>query len=124
MILAVGVDTVEIARIEKAVQRERFVERVFTEEECEYCAAKTNPYPSFAARFAAKEATSKALGTGIGKISWREIETVHSPMGKPEIKLWGAAAEIFAAMGATRILLSLSHDKERAIAFVIIEKGR
>lgn len=121
MILRTGVDTIELARIVQAVDAhgDRFLDRLFTPAERAYCHGRT---PSLAARFAAKEAVAKALGTGIWRqgVVWTDIETLSDPeTGAPVLHLHGAAAALAAAQGLTVWSLSLSHDRERAIAFVV-----
>jgi holo-[acyl-carrier protein] synthase len=121
MILGVGVDIVEVARIGTAVDNphtgERFRTRVFTADEIAYCTRRRNAHESFAARFAAKEAMMKALGQPFG---WREIEVVRTA-GPPSIRLSGRACARAAALGVERISLSLSHTAELAIAYVVAE---
>lgn len=123
-ILGIGVDAIETARIDKLIcsKGESFSLRVFTEAEIAYCENKKNKAQHYAARFAAKEAFMKALGTGkqLG-ISWREIEIYHNDLGKPGIKLSGRALEIAREKGVTAIHLSLTHLKEIALAVVILE---
>lgn len=113
---------VEIRRIQSAIEKNpRFLQKVYTEEEIRYCQRKKNPWQSFAARFAAKEAVSKAMGTGIGKIGLTEVEVVNKPSGQPQIVLHGAAKAFAAEHGIGRVHLSLSHSEAYAIATVIIE---
>lgn len=105
-----------------AIERygERFVGRVFTDEEVRYCRGKRNAGPSFAARFAAKEAAMKALGTGHSHgVFWRGIEVVRRG-GPPQLRFHGGAAARFAAMGATHSLLTLTHSQDLAIAHVLL----
>jgi holo-[acyl-carrier protein] synthase len=116
------VDLTEIARIAAAIDRygDRFVRRVFTEEEIAYCRRKRDFASSFAARFAAKEAAMKALGTGHSRgVFWRGIEVVRRG-GPPQLRFHAGAAERFFAMGGTGSLLTLSHSRELAIAYVLI----
>lgn len=121
MILGIGVDIIEVARIRAALENprtgNRFRDRVFTAEEAAYCSRRRNAYESFAARFAAKEAMMKALGRGLG---WREIEVVRVS-GPPRIRLHGRAAAQTEALGVRRISLSLSHTEQLAIAYVVAE---
>jgi len=121
MIVGVGVDIVEVARIGKAVGHprtgERFRTRVYTANEIAYCAPKRNAAESFAARFAAKEAMMKVLGEAVG---WRDIEVVRTD-GPPTIRLHGRAASRADALGIVRISVSLSHTAELATAYVIAE---
>jgi holo-[acyl-carrier protein] synthase len=126
MVLGIGTDLTEIKRIEQSVARfgDRFLERVFTPGEIAYCLQKKASAESFAARFAAKEAGAKALGTGISRgISWREIEVRRQPGERPTLHLSGRAAERAARMGVTRTSLSLTHSRELAMAVVIMESG-
>jgi len=124
MILGVGTDLMEIARIQKSIDRfgEPFLCRIFTPKEIEYCQRKKNSGESFAARFAAKEAAAKALGTGISHgVTWLEIEVAREPSGKPSLILSGRAAERAKRLGVSGISLSLSHSRETALAVVIME---
>jgi len=123
MIQGIGIDSIEIERIKKACTRESFIFRVFTEKERKYCLNKKESASSFAARFAAKEAVAKALGVGLGKISWQEIEIENSNDKKPGVILHGQAKNRFIEIQAKYVHISLSHDKERALAMVIIEGG-
>ncbi|MBN1311086.1 MAG: holo-ACP synthase [Anaerolineae bacterium] len=116
--LRTGVDIIEVARVKSAALRhgERFYQRFFTEAERAYCDGR---YTALAARFAAKEAVAKALGTGIGDVRWVEIEITADARSKPEIRLHGAAARLAAELGLVQWSLSLSHTHEHAIAFVV-----
>lgn len=120
--LACGVDLILVARIEAAVARfgPRFLQRVYTLEEQRYCAGRG---AALAVRWAAKEATAKALGCGIGDVEWREIEVVRDARGAPALRLHGAAAALAQTRGLSRWALSLSHDDGRAIAFVVATGG-
>jgi holo-[acyl-carrier protein] synthase len=113
-----GVDLIEVERIKQAAARhgERFYRRFFTESERRYCGTR---YPALAARFAAKEAVAKALGTGIGAVSWVEIEVINDHVGRPGIALYGSAARIASELGMVEWSLSLSHTHEHAVAFVV-----
>lgn len=115
--LTVGVDIVEIARIEQMAQRwgERFLERVYTPAELAYCQGRME---HLAARFAAKEAVSKALGTGIGSVTWREMEILPDEGGRPRVHLHGSARHLADELGLTSVAVSLSHGGEYAVAFV------
>lgn len=109
----------------QAIERTpRFRARVFTEAECEYCDARgASSAQHYAARFAAKEAALKALGTGwSGRVSWHDVEVVRGEAGAPALLLRGEAREIFLRTGATRAHLSLSHTAEHAVAHVILER--
>ena len=117
---SIGVDLCEISRIGRIVEQhgERFLNKVFTSAEIAYCTGRYSSAASFAARFAAKEALLKALGTGLrGEFYWKDIEVVNNNLGKPEFKLYGETAH---ALNGRRILLSLSHSSDHAIAFVVI----
>ena len=125
MIVAIGTDMIEVARIRRAVDHprtgERFRTRVFTAGEIEYCLRRNRYAESFAARFAAKEAVMKALGRGFqGGIGWREIEVLRGT-GRPAIRLHGKAARLAEELGITRWHLSLTHTAEQALAWVIAE---
>src|ERR1700689_4451820 len=126
MIVGSGIDLVEIERIKNAVDRygERFLNRVFRNDEKAYCLRKRNSAESFAARFAAKEAAAKALGTGISHgVSWREIEVVRAPSGKPSLRLHGRAAQMASRLGVARTAVSLAHSQAMAVASVVMEDG-
>jgi holo-[acyl-carrier protein] synthase len=126
MILGSGIDLVEIARIQRSVERygARFLNRVFTPAEQEYCLRKRAAAESFAARFAAKEAAAKALGTGISRgVHWLEIEVVREPGGKPGVAFHGSAARIASGLGVERTALSLTHTAALAMASVLLEGG-
>jgi holo-[acyl-carrier protein] synthase len=126
MIIGSGIDLAEIGRIQQSIDRygARFLDRIFTEAEQAYCQRKRNAAESFAARFAAKEAGAKALGTGISfGVSWREIEVVRQPGGRPTLKFHGRAAQIAAHLGVTRSALSITHTAELAMASVVLEDG-
>lgn len=116
----IGVDIVEIARIERAIDGwgERFLRRVYTEAELRLCSKKP---ACLAIRFAGKEAVMKALGTGARGISWTEIETLAEPSGKPCVNLYGKAQQHAEQLGLDKLAISLSHSKEYAVAFVVGE---
>jgi holo-[acyl-carrier protein] synthase len=127
MIVGSGIDLVEIRRIQQSIDRfdGRFLDRVYTRAEQTYCLRKRQSAESFAARFAAKEAGAKALGTGISYgVSWLEIEVVREPSGRPTIEFHGRAAEIAARLGAVRAALSITHTATLAMASVVIEDGQ
>jgi holo-[acyl-carrier protein] synthase len=124
MIVGTGIDIAEVPRIADAIQRhgERFLHRVFTEGEIAYCDSKANRIERYAARFAAKEAGMKALGTGWNHgVRWRDVEVCRMPGGRPTIAFHGKAAEFAAKLGTRNVALSLSHTAEQAIAQVILE---
>ena len=116
--LSTGIDLIEIARVERAIQRhgEHFLQRVFTPAELAEAGGSSD---SLAARFAAKEAAAKALGTGIGTVGWLEIEVLRACDGPPILHLSGAAARRAAELGLTDWAVSLSHTREFAIASVV-----
>lgn len=113
-----GVDLIDVGRIVSLLDRygARFARRVFTDRELEACKGRPE---RLAARFAAKEAVSKALGTGIGQVAWREIEVVSDSSGRPELRLGGRAGKLAAELGLHLWSVSLSHTQEQAVAFVI-----
>jgi holo-[acyl-carrier protein] synthase len=124
MVLGLGTDLIETKRMQDSIDRfgDRFLDRVFTAGEIAYCRRKKNSAESFAARFAAKEAGAKALGTGISHgVSWRELEVRREMSGKPTLHLSGRAAELAAAMGVRRLQLSLTHSRDLAMAVVVAE---
>jgi holo-[acyl-carrier protein] synthase len=124
MIVGSGIDLVEIARIQQSLERygQRFLNRVFTSAEQAYCMRKRNAAESFAARFAAKEAGAKALGTGISRgVNWLEIEVVREPGGRPSLRFHGRAAEIASQLGVAHAALSISHTATLSMANVILE---
>ncbi len=124
VIVGLGVDIVDIDRIRKALERqgERFIRRIYTSGEQEYCRAHRDPAPYFAARFAAKEALFKALGTGWSQgVTWVDAEVRREASGAPKLVLRGRADEISKSLGATDAHLSLSHSETTAIAIVILE---
>ena len=122
MILGLGTDIADVDRIAKSIEDIRFKERVFSRAEIAYCEARAGKAESFAARFAAKEAFFKALGTGLREgMAFKEVETINDELGKPAIHLTGTTAEIANRKKIKSIHVSLSHTKETAIATVIIE---
>jgi holo-[acyl-carrier protein] synthase len=124
MVLGLGTDLIETRRVLESIDRfgERFLERIFTEGEIAYCTRKKNAAESFAARFAAKEAGAKALGTGISRgVSWKEFEVRRETSGRPSLHLSGRAAELAEAMGVKRMQLSLTHSRDLAMAVVVAE---
>jgi len=123
VVKGIGTDIVSIVRIKSSIAKfkEKFQNKIFTMDEWNYCWNKKNPYPSLAARFAAKEAVLKALGTGKGKIKWLDIEIKLDPKGKPGINLSGLAAETARSQYISNFNLSLSHCSEYAVAFVVAE---
>ena len=126
MILGSGIDLVEIGRIQQSLERygQRFLNRVYTSAEQAYCLRKRKAAESLAARFAAKEAAAKALGTGISRgVNWLEIEVTREPGGRPTLRFHGRAAEIAARLGVVHAALSITHTSDLSMANVILEDG-
>ena len=126
MIVGSGIDLVEIERIQHTLDRfgVRFLNRIYTSDEQAYCMKKRNAAESLAARFAAKEAGAKALGTGISHgVNWLEIEVVREPSGRPTLRFHGRAAERAQWLNARRAALSLTHTANLAVASVVLEDG-
>jgi holo-[acyl-carrier protein] synthase len=124
MIVGTGIDLAEVPRIAAAIERfgDRFLRRIFTDAEIRYCDSKANRAERYAARFAAKEAGLKAIGTGWRRgVSWTDIEVGREPGGRPTILFHGKAAEFAAKLGVKHAALSLTHTKETAMAQVILE---
>lgn len=124
MIVAIGIDLVEITRIEEVFARrgERFRDRVFTQGEIDYCERRAGKFASYAARFAAKEAAMKALGTGWGEgVGWTDIEVVSAPNGAPALHLHRRALERLREIGAAKAHISLTHTGNLAMAEVLLE---
>jgi holo-[acyl-carrier protein] synthase len=124
MVLGLGTDLIETKRVQESINRfgVRFLERVFTAGEIQYCQRKKNWAESFAARFAAKEAGAKALGTGISRgVSWKEFEVRREASGRPTLHVSGRARQFAEAMGVKRMHLSLTHTRELAFAVVVAE---
>jgi holo-[acyl-carrier protein] synthase len=123
MIFGIGTDIIEVARVEQKLARtEGLKKKLFTETETAYCESKHRPALHYAARFAAKEAFLKAMGTGWrGGHKFDEIEIVNDPLGKPELFVHGKVREFCGARGVTRMSVSLSHVKEMAVAVVVLE---
>lgn len=115
---AIGADVCDPRRIRRCIERhgDHFIRRVFSKREAAYCQSRPDPYPSFAARFAAKEAVMKVLGTGM-RAGFTNIEVVHAPGGAPSIALHGGARKIARQEGIERVAISLSHEKGFALAF-------
>lgn len=116
--LSIGVDIVEIERIAKALERfgDRFLAHIYTQAEIDHCRGRV---AELAARFAGKEAISKALGTGIYGLSWPEMEILPDPLGQPQVHLHGSALERARTLGLSDFAISLSHSQEYAVAFVV-----
>jgi holo-[acyl-carrier protein] synthase len=125
MIIAIGIDLIDIARVRDSLVRSgrHFRDRVFTPKEIEYCEARPSSFQSYAARFAAKEAVMKALGTGwFQGVRWLDIEVLRDETGPPYLRLAGRALELFEAKGARKSHLSLAHSRGMAIAQVVFEQ--
>ena len=126
MILGIGTDLVEVHRIRDSIDRfgDRFISRIYTDREQVYCRSKANAAERFAARFAAKEAGMKAIGTGWRRgVTWRDFEVANESSGRPILKLYGAAEKIAKDLGVGRISLSLTHTGQEGFAIVILENG-
>jgi holo-[acyl-carrier protein] synthase len=127
MILGIGSDLAQVERIRKSIAQygDRFLNRVYTERERAYASSKANSAERYTARFAAKEAGMKAIGTGLRRgITWKDFEVVNETSGQPTLRLSGVALEISARMGVERISISLTHTAETAFAVVILEDGK
>jgi len=127
MILGTGIDIIEVARIQASCEKfgERFRKRILRPDEIAYCLSHRFPAPFLAARFAAKEAISKAFGTGIGKqLGWQDMEVGHRESGEPFVILHDDGQKLFEERGGVRIHLSLSHTEHYAAAMAILEGGQ
>jgi holo-[acyl-carrier protein] synthase len=125
LIVGTGVDLAEVPRIQASIERygTKFIERIYTRNEIAYVERKANRFERYAARFAAKEAGMKALGTGWSRgVRWKDFEVVNLPSGRPTLELHGVAKTIAAAIGVTAISLSLTHTAQNGLAYVIFEK--
>jgi holo-[acyl-carrier protein] synthase len=124
MMVGIGVDIVEIPRLRRTLERygNRFIRRIFTSAEQEYCLARADPAPHYAVRFAAKEALFKALGTGWAKgVTWLDVEVHREPHAAPQLGLKGEAEKLSKTLGMKSIHISLSHSENTAIAFVVLD---
>lgn len=124
MIVGTGIDLAEVPRIRASIERfgARFVGRIFTPAEIAYVERKANRYERYAARFAAKEAGMKAIGTGWRRgVTWHDFEVANLPTGKPTLRLHGVAADVAAKLGVRSVSLSLTHTAELGMAHVILE---
>lgn len=124
MIVGSGIDICEVPRIKASIERfgERFIQRIFTPREISYASRKKNKYERFAARFAAKEAGMKAIGTGWRRgVRWVDFEVVNEPSGKPTLLFHGKAKEFADALGVRNVALSLTHTSVQAMAFLVLE---
>ena len=123
-IVGTGIDITEVPRIARAIERhgDRFLQRIFTAAEIRYCESKKNRIERYAARFAAKEAAMKAIGTGWRQgVAWKEIEVGREPGGRPTVHFTGRVQQHAARLGAKRASLSLTHTEQTAMAQVILE---
>jgi len=124
LILGTGIDLAEVDRIRKSIERfgDRFLKRVYTPGEIAYVERKANKYERYAARFAAKEAGMKAIGTGWRRgVTWHDFEVANLPSGRPALKLHGVGARVAAELGVKRVSVSLTHTAAQGMAFVILE---
>lgn len=124
MILGIGTDLAEVGRIRNSIAQfgDRFLNRIYTENERAYAASKANAAERFAARFAAKEAGMKAIGTGWRRgVTWRDFEVINERSGRPTLLLSGVAREVADQLGVSRITISLTHTQDMAFAVVILE---
>lgn len=120
MVIGIGLDTVDVARFREVLSRRpRLVARVFTPAEREECEGRADPVPGLAARFAAKEATMKALGVGLGAFALKDVEVVKGPSGAPSLRTFGQASALVAAAGIDRLHVSLTHSALVASAVVV-----
>lgn len=126
MILGIGIDVEEVERVRASIERhgERFLRRIYTPGEIAYVEARARRFERYAARFAAKEAAMKALGTGWGQgVGWRDVEVVNSPDGRPSLRLTGGARAAFDAKRGAATHVSLTHTRAIAAAHVVLESG-
>jgi len=124
VIVGIGIDVEEVARIREAMERHgrRFVDRIFSPAEIAYVEQKANRYERYAARFAAKEAGMKAIGTGWRRgVRWLDFEVANLPSGRPTLRIHGAAAAVAQGLGVRNIALSLTHTAQQGVAIVILE---
>ena len=125
MIFGTGIDIIEINRIKQSIQKysDRFEQKVFTQKEIDYCHSQADPAKHFAARFSVKEAVLKCFGTGMtGGIFWKDIEVDKQEFGKPVLNLYGTGNELFTQLKLKYIHISITHDKNYAVAHAIAEK--
>lgn len=126
MILGIGIDLIEVGRIQSSFEKfgERFLNRILLPDEISYCLTHKNPAPFLAARFAAKEAVSKAFGTGIGaRLGWHDIEVRRKPSGEPFVVLHGKGGALLQERHARAVLISLSHTQAHATAVALLESA-
>ena len=124
MIVGIGIDLAEVGRIREAIERhgQRFIQRIYTEKEIAYVERKANKYERYAARFAAKEAGMKAIGTGWKRgVRWRDFEVTNLPSGRPTLQFHGEAAKFAEHLGVRNIALSITHTAAEGMAIVILE---
>lgn len=121
MVLGIGVDIVKVQRFNSWIQNRKLVERFFSAEEVKILDSKVGVAQSLASRFAAKEAFGKALGTGIRNFELKEVEVKKDSLGKPFLQVSGAAKKLCETVGVEKIHLSISHEKEYAVAFIVLE---
>jgi len=124
VIVGIGIDLAEVSRIREAIERhgQRFIQRIYTEKEIAYVERKANKYERYAARFAAKEAGMKAVGTGWKRgVRWRDFEVTNLPSGRPTLQLHGEAARFAEHLGVRNIALSITHTASEGMAIVILE---
>lgn len=127
MIVGIGTDLVEVARIRRSIARwgNRFLDRVYTERERAYASSKANSAERFAARFAAKEAGMKAIGTGWNRgVTWKDFEVLNEASGRPTLRLTGVAGQVAQHLGVQQISISLTHTAEIAFAIVVLEAAK
>ncbi len=125
MIFGIGIDLIEVDRLRRSVEKfgDKFLNRIFTDNEIKYCQTKSNSYQHYAVRFAAKEALLKAIGTGLrAGITWHQIEIINDTQGKPSIITYGECHKILQKLDIKNIELSLSHTKHHGVAVVILEQ--
>jgi holo-[acyl-carrier protein] synthase len=126
MIVGIGTDLAEVARVRRSIARwgDRFLNRIYTPRERAYAASKANSAERLAARFAAKEAGMKAIGTGWGRgVTWKDFEVVNEPSGRPTLRLTGVAKQVAGHLGVQQISISLTHTAEMAFAIVVLESS-
>ncbi len=123
VLVGLGADLIEVERVRGVLERQgpRFLERVFTEEERAYCSGMAHPHKHYAARFAAKEAVAKCFTTGIGaELGWRSVSIYHGPRNQPLVRLDEKGQALLAAVGATHVMVTLSHTESHALAVAAI----
>ncbi len=124
MIIGIGIDIIEVSRIERLIHLygKHFLHRIFTEDERKYCSSKHNSSVHYSGKFAGKESVLKALGTGLSKnIRWKDIEIISEKSGQPYVKIYGNARKILQNLGEVKIHISISHTRKHASAITIIE---